>query len=118
MTRSAPKLLLLLEDHQDIKRRPRHQDKTRQGGEALACLLAWMDLARMDGSYAWIGSENSVQDSSRNTPRCSKSKITQYRKGIQYIQYIFVLRQSIYMRKRNTFKFPIQKHFSRNSFQF
>lgn len=82
----------------------------------MLCLLAWMDLARMDGllgSYAWIGSENSVQDSPKNTPRCNKSKIIQ-RKGIQYIQYIFVLhQQSIYMRKKNTFKFPIQTFFKK-----
>jgi len=50
-------LLLLLKDHQDIK--SRDQDtKTRQGGGLLAllCLLAWMDLARMDlACLDWIG---------------------------------------------------------------
>jgi hypothetical protein len=41
---------------QDIKRRPRHQDKTRR---RRTCLLAWMDLARMDLAWKlcldWIG---------------------------------------------------------------
>jgi hypothetical protein len=43
--------------------------KTRQGGDALACLLGWLLLGWiLLGSYAWIGSENSVQDSQK-TPQ-------------------------------------------------
>jgi len=50
--------------HQDIKTSRVEDTKTRQGGQVL-CLLAWMDLARMDLAWMlcldWI--ENSVQDS-------------------------------------------------------
>lgn len=57
--RSAPKLLLLLEErpYQDIKKRSRHQDKTRLGHALLACL----DGSCSDGWLArklcldWIG---------------------------------------------------------------
>jgi len=80
--RSAPKLLLPKEEdgHQDIKtprhqdiKSTRHQDKTRRTSACFACLLGWILLGWiLLGCYAWIGSENSVQDSQRNTPRCKK----------------------------------------------
>lgn len=78
---SAPKLLLLLlllllKDHQDIK--SRDQDtKTRQGG-GLLCLLAWMDLARMDLACldAMLGLDRKIQFRIvKDTPRCDKSNI-------------------------------------------
>jgi len=89
MTRSVPKCCCCCLKTQ-VKTSRRDQDtKTRQGGDML-CLLAWMDLARMDAcSEAMLGLD---------TPRCNKSKITQ-RKGIQYIQYIFLLHHSIWERE-------------------
>jgi len=106
-------LLLLLKDHQDIK--SRDQDtKTRQGG-GLLCLLAWMDLARMDLACldAMLGLDRKIQFRIvKDTPRCDKSNIIN-RKGIQYIlQYIFVLHQSIFMRKKH-----FQISYSKNIFQ-
>jgi len=115
MTRSALKLLLLEEDAIKTSRtkRSRHQDKTRRKCLlCFACLLGWILLGRMDGSYAWIGSENSVQDSQENTPRCEKSPIH----SLQYNTFIFVLHQSIFMRKRTLSHFPIQKSFFNKKF--
>lgn len=125
MTRSAPKLLLeVLEDaiktsrSQDIKT-PR-QDKAEV--LALLCLLAWMDLACLlawkDGRKLcldWIG--NSVQDSQETPQGVKKVQFLQFN-TIQYNTFIFVLHQSIFMRKRTLSHFPIQNHFSRNSFHF
>jgi len=104
----------MLSRHQE----PRDQDtKTRQGGSAcfallcFACLLGWILLGRMDGSYAWIGSENSVQDSQQNTPRCRKSNI------FTTIQYIHICATSIHIHeKENTFTFSYSKSFFNQKF--
>lgn len=117
MTRSAPKLLLEerpMSRHQEEIKTPR-QDKAER---CLLCLLACLDGSCSDGSCleAMLGLDRKIQFRIvKDTPRCNKSKIT-HRKGIQYIQYIFVLHQSIYMRKRKTFKFPIQKTFFKKFF--
>ena len=96
MTRSVPKCCCCcLKTHVKTSRRDQNT-KTRQGGDML-CLLAWMALARMDGSCleAMLGLDRKIQFRIvKYTPRCNKSKITQ-RKEIQYIQYIFVLHHSI-----------------------
>uniref|UniRef100_A0A6G5A1M9 Putative secreted protein n=1 Tax=Rhipicephalus microplus TaxID=6941 RepID=A0A6G5A1M9_RHIMP len=109
-------LLLLLKDHQDIK--SRDQDtKTRQGGGVLAllCLLAWMDGSCSDGSCL-LGLDRKIQFRIvKDTPRCDKSNIIN-RKEIQYIlQYIFVLHQSIFMRKKH-FQISYSKTFFKKFF--
>jgi len=114
MIRSAPKLLLLKEDAIKTSRtkRSRHQDKTRRKCLlCFACLLGRILLGRMDGSYAWIGSENSVQDSQQNTPRCRKSNI------FTTIQYIHICATSIHIHeKENTFTFSYSKSFFNQKF--
>jgi len=125
MTRSAPKLvLLLLEErpHQDIKKRSRHQDKTRRRHALLACL----DLACSDGwlgSYAWIGSESSVQDSPKNTPRCNKSNIIQKKEFNTFNTYLCYIIINPYTWERKTlsnflFKTFFKKFFSHLVFIF
>jgi len=105
--------------YQDIKtsrtKRSRHQDKTRRKCLlCFACLLGWILLGRMDGSYAWIGSEIQFRIVNR-TPQGVESPIY----SRQYNTFIFVLHQSIFMRKRTLSHFPIQNHFStKNSFHF
>jgi len=69
-----------------------------------ACLLGWILLGRMDGSYAWIGSENSVQDSHSTPQGVRKSNI------FTTIQFIHICATSIHIHeKENTFTFSYSK---------
>jgi len=120
MIRSAPKLLLLKEDAIKTSRHqePRDQDtKTRQGGSACFALLACLDGSCLEGwTEAMLGLDRKIQFRIVNrTPQGVESPIY----SRQYNTFIFVLHQSIFMRKRTLSHFPIQNHFStKNSFHF
>jgi len=113
-SRSAPKLLLLKEDAIKTSRtkRSRHQDKTRRKCLlCFACLLGWILLGRMDG--AMLGLDRKIQFRIVTVhPKVSESPIY----SLQYNTFIFVLHQSIFMRKRTLSHFPIQKSFFNKKF--
>lgn len=106
-TRSAPKLLLLEEDA--LKKWRNQQDtKTGQGGEVLACLDGSC-LEGRTGCYAWIGSENSVQDSEGTPQGVTKVQPISSRR----YNTIHICATSIHIHeKEKNFQISYSNHFS------